>query len=112
MPEVGTVFNFLPYNVGFVLSEAAGMRSRDNGVLTEGQNLQAGTVLQLVSGKLTAWAAGTNVAGILMYNSDATAADLPVSFIARDAEVNKKVLIYPTGTDAEVTTKLGGLDII
>ena len=48
-----------PHAAGFLLSEAEGHRSRDNGVLISGQNLQAGAVL----GKIFRGAATTSGAG-------------------------------------------------
>ena len=48
-----------PHTAGFLLSEAPGNRSRDNGVLASGQNLKAGAVV----GKITRGAASTSGAG-------------------------------------------------
>jgi hypothetical protein len=86
----------------FILSEASGSRSRENGTLDTG-DLAAGTVLQMSGEKLIAFTAaeatdGTLVAeaaGILLAAADATDADQAVAYIARDAEVNKKLLTYP-----------------
>jgi hypothetical protein len=89
---------------GFLISEADGHLSRDNGILVAGQNLQAGTVL----GKITTggkWAFYDNdagdgtqaAAGILYASVDATSADQPCVVITRDAEVNGKELTWEAG---------------
>ncbi|TIX64126.1 MAG: head decoration protein, partial [Mesorhizobium sp.] len=81
----------------FILSEASGSRSRENGTLLSGEDLAAGTVLQdNGAGKLIAFDGDTltdgsladEAVGILLYPGDATAGDLAVSYLARDAEVN------------------------
>jgi len=89
----------------FILSEANGHRSRENGTVVLGQNLAAGTVvMDNGAGKLTALTALTTdvldgtVKGILIYPIDATLADVAASYIARDAEVNGELLTYPTET--------------
>lgn len=96
-------------NCGFILSEANGHRSRENGVVASGQGkLAAGTVvMDNGSGKLIAYAGGdttdggTNEAiGIIMYNVDATSEDVAVAYIARDAEVNQKALVFPANNTA------------
>ncbi|TIX63750.1 MAG: head decoration protein [Mesorhizobium sp.] len=86
----------------FILSEANGHRSRENGTLDTG-NLAAGTVLQFSGSKLIAFDAATitdgslavEAAGILIAAADATDADVEVAYIARDAEVNLGLLTYP-----------------
>lgn len=102
-----------PRNWGFVLSEAPGTRSRENGVVKSGRKLDAGTVLQwdagTVGGKLIAFTAGSldsngvpaiEVAGILGADCDATDADTAAAYIARDAEVNLNNLTLPAETTA------------
>lgn len=106
----------------FILSEANGQRSRANGTLVTGQDLAAGTVLMdNGSDKLTAFTAsgetGDDAVGILLYNVDATDADVEVSYIARDAEVNLKLLTYPAettdgGEEAATIASLAALNII
>jgi hypothetical protein len=102
----------------FILSEANGGRSRQNGTLVSGQNLAAGTVvMDNGAGKLTAYLGGDESggaqtpAGILLYKSDASAGDLAVSYLARSAEVNLLLLTY-TGTAAQTTEGLGFLGIV
>lgn len=94
-------------NCGFILSEANGHRSRENGIVASGQNvLRAGTVvMDNGSGKLIAYTAeevtagGSNeAAGIIMYEVDATSEDVAVAYIARDAEVILSALTYPEAT--------------
>ena len=89
------------HTAGFLVSEANGHRSREAVVLITGQNLQAGTVLGRItaSGKLTAFDPGSALGpqtamGILYSAVDATAADRPVTIIARDAEVNLSELVW------------------
>lgn len=103
----------------FILSEAPGQRSRENGVLAEGENLAAGTVLMASGANLVAYdAAGESTAvGILMYNVNATDAAQAVSYLARDAEVNQKLLVYPEessegGEEAATIASLADLGII
>lgn len=94
---------------GFILSEANGHRSRENGVVASGQGkLAAGTVvMDNGSGKLIAYGGGdtteggTNeAAGIICYAVDATSVDVAVAYIARDAEVNQKNLVFPANNTA------------
>lgn len=108
----------------FILSEANGNRSRENGTVASGQDIEAGTVLMGTAGALVALTAvGTagdldgTVIGILLYNIDASAGALPASYLARDAEVNGDQLIYPTestagGEEAAANTALKSLGII
>jgi hypothetical protein len=83
------------HSLEFLYSEASGNRSRDNITVVTGQNLTAGTVVGVVtaSGKYAVYdnaaSDGTETAaGILGYDTDATAADIEAMIISRDAEVN------------------------
>lgn len=109
----------------FVLSEANGNRSRENGTLVSGQNLAAGTVLMdNGAGKLTKLTANGTAAdldgaavGILLAATDASAGDVAAAYIARDAEVNGNSLTYPTestagGEEAAAIASLALLGII
>ena len=121
-----TVFTEAAHTGEFILSEANGNRSRENGTLASGQDLAAGTVVQdNGSGKLiacdgtlnTAGDLVTAVAGILLAAGDATGGDLAVAYIARDAEVNDNLLTYPTestagGEKAATQASLATLGII
>lgn len=90
----------------FLLSEAAGTRSRENGTLVSGQDLEDGTVLAEIvggadDGKLTAYVPGAEdtdgpipAAGILYGAVDASGGDKPCAYIARDAEVKGDFLVY------------------
>jgi hypothetical protein len=92
----------------FVLSEANGQRSRENGIVKAGQGmLKAGTVVQFDASAPTKLVAAdgihdgngslvTAVAGIIAHDIDATSTDVPVAYIARDAEVKDAFLVYPT----------------
>lgn len=109
----------------FVLSEAPGARSRENGTVVSGQDLAAGTVvMDNGAGKLTAYTAGAvtdggtdEAAGILLYAADASDGDVEVSYIARDAEVNQKLITFPAestagGEEANTIASLKLLGII
>lgn len=105
----------------FLQSEANGDRSREVGTLITGQNLQAGTVLGMItaSSKLTQYnsAAGDGsqtVVGVLFDNVDATAADVAGAvYIARDAVVHKSSLEWiDAGNETAGTPGLTSLGII
>lgn len=94
-------------NTGFILSEANGHRSRENGIVASGQGkLPPGTVVfDNGAGKLARWAGGDvtggdadEAVGIILYGVDATDEDVAVSYIARDAEVNIHGLDFPEDT--------------
>ncbi len=108
MPNVKTETR---HNGEFLMSEAEGKRSRENGTLVAGQNLVAGTVLGRITsgGKLAAAnndaSDGTEVSvGILLNTTDAsstgTNADTAVAYIARDAEVNGNCLVFASSEDS------------
>ncbi|MEJ6845097.1 head decoration protein [Sinorhizobium fredii] len=121
-----TVFTEAAHTAEFILSEANGHRSRENGTLASGENLPAGTVLQdNGAGKLIAFDGDTNTAGslvteaagILLAATDATDGDVEVAYVARDAEVNLKLLTYPAestagGEEADTIASLKLLGII
>ena len=91
----------------FILSEATGQRSRDAVTIASGAGIiAAGTVLGKVTatGKYVARAHGASdgsevPAAINIYGADASAADVQVSAILRDAEVNGKCLTYHADRD-------------
>ena len=99
----------------FILSEAAGQRSRDNATLASGNNLQAGTVLALdtsstpTSTVYTKWDGSRDSSNthdpypvaVLINDTDATSAAKACAVIARDAEVNKNLLVAPTQTEEQ-----------
>ena len=105
---------------GFILSEAAGSRSRDNADVLYGQNLTAGTVVRYNSdNRLTAWTNdnftdGTEdmIAGVLINDVNATAGHVPGALLSRDAEVNLDLITYPASTQAEAVLQLKALGII
>jgi Bacteriophage lambda head decoration protein D len=107
-----TTFNEGRHTAEFILSEANGNRSRENVTIAGGTGgagkVAAGTVL----GKLTATgeyvpspAAGADgsqtAVAILIEAVDATAADVKAAVIARDAEVNGKLLSYEASVDTD-----------
>ena len=91
----------------FILSEANGQRSRETITIASGAGaIAAGTVLGKVtaSGKYIARAVGASdgsevPAAINIYGADATASDVTVSAIVRDAEVNGKCLTWHADRD-------------
>ena len=91
----------------FILSEANGQRSREIITIASGAGIiAAGTVLGKVtaSGKYIASAVGASdgsqtPAAINIYGADASAADVAVAAIVRDAEVNGKCLTYHADRD-------------
>lgn len=105
-----TVFTEGRHAAEFILSEANGHRSRENGIVASGEDLAAGQVVQFDTGKLVAFDGATNsagellveAAGILIAPVDAsttgTNADTPAAYIARDAEVNDHLLTFPEET--------------
>lgn len=97
-----------PRAAEFILSEANGSRSRENGTVAQGQNLAAGQVVMMSAGKLVAHDGTldgnddvvTAAAGVLIHNVDASStgqnADVAAAYVARDAEVNGNLLVFPT----------------
>jgi hypothetical protein len=102
-----------PSDLAFVVTTAEGRRSWEDGVVASGQGrLSARTILKMASGKLVAWD-GTGIPiGILAKGVDATSADKPAAYLARDAEVNGKTLIYPAGHDDAAVTGLYQRNIV
>ena len=108
---------------GFILSEGDGNISREEVTVITGQNLQAGTVLGIItaSGKATILAPAApdgseNAAGILLGPVDATGADVAGAIIARYAEVIADELTWPGGISGPqkvtATSALKALGII
>jgi len=105
-----TVFTEARHTAEFILSEANGSRSRENGIVKSGEILAAGQLVQLDTGKLVAFDGATDSAGDLLVEAtgivlgpiDASAtgtnADTPVAYLARDAEVNDNLLTFPEET--------------
>ena len=109
----------------FILSEANGQRSREAITIASGSGIiAAGTVLGKItaSGKFVASAAGATdgsevPAAVAIYGADASSADVSVSAIVRDAEVNGKCLTYHADRDqpaekAAANTALATLGVI
>jgi hypothetical protein len=107
----------------FLKSTPNGTRHVEEGVLASGNNLEAGTVLGVVtaSGEYSQFddtaADGTeNAVAILFAGVDASAADADCVVVARDAEVTGSELTWPaTADDAEIaaaTAQLAAAGII
>lgn len=111
--------------LAFVLSEAAGMRSRSTVTIASGAGeLEAGTILGTITatGKLvpspnasTGGLEGAETASaILAYGVDATNADVEVTVIDRDAEVKSEMLITDTTVDdaTKTATKISQVEAL
>ena len=109
----------------FILSEASGQRSRDAITISSGAGIiAAGTELGKVTatGKYVASAVGASdgsevPAAINIHGADASSADVTVSAILRDAEVNGHCLTYHADRDqpaekAAANEALKGLGVI
>ena len=92
----------------FLVSEANNTRGRETGTLIAGQNLEAGTLVGIItaSGKYTQHAHGAAdgsevVAGIIYDNVDATAGDkVGTVFVTADSIVRESSLVYSVGAAA------------
>jgi hypothetical protein len=112
-----SITSIQPRAGGFLVSEARGNRSRDAGILVLGQNLRCGAVVGKItaSGKYSVYnpanSDGTQtVAGILWDAYDATAADVRVTLVTNDCEVNAGELTWFAGaTGPQITTGIAGL---
>jgi hypothetical protein len=96
-------------DLGMLVSEAQGQRSRGKRTLTQGnQILPPGTLL---TGGAPA-TVGTAVDGILLYWADPTAGPVDAPTLERDCEVNDAYLVRGTMVLADVTTALAKSHII
>jgi hypothetical protein len=120
-----TVLNEGRHPGEFLMSEAAGQRSRGNITVASGAGIIApGTVLGKVTatGKFVASAVGATdgsevAVAVALYGCDATSADAAIAAIVRDAEVNGTVLTYHADRDlpaekAAANTNLADAGII
>lgn len=89
-----TVFTETGHAGGFILSEAAGQRSRENVTLLSGEVVKAGGVLAASSTKYVGFESGTAIA-ISINDADASDGDVVIAVIRRDAEVNGYELTFP-----------------
>lgn len=102
-----TVYTEGRYPGEFLLSEAAGQRSRDTITVVSGAGIVApGTILGKItsSGKYTPRDVGAvdgseTAAVVALYGCDATAADADIAGIVRDAEVKADVLTIVVNAD-------------
>jgi len=103
---------------GFIISEAAGNRSRDNVTLAAAvaADMVPGTVLGKITsgGKYAAYdqqaSDGTEVAAAILLNwADSTGADQVVAVLNFDAEVNGDELTWLTGSPADATAGIADL---
>jgi len=101
----------------FILSEANGMRSREEVTIVSGQNLTACKVLGKISsgGKYAVYANGASdgtqaAAGILCSDVDATGGDKKGAVVVRDAEVKAAMLDW--GTSDATAIAAGKVDLL
>jgi hypothetical protein len=100
-----SVFYETAHACAFILSEANGARSRENGV--GGATLVAGDVVKITSTKLVSYDGTGTVAGIVLYDC---VLDEEVAYLARHAEVNQKLITTTEATDgAPDTGAIAGL---
>lgn len=112
------------YNEGratgeFILSEAAGKRSRDNVTIASGAGiLAAGTVLGQITaiGKYVASAVGASdgsqvAKAVLLAEVDATSADVAAVALTRDCEVNGNILTYAADRDLDAEKTAANVDL-
>lgn len=98
----------------FLVSQANGGRSWEQGTVKQGEVLVAGQVVAFDGDELVAYTAEADTAGdplpaagILDDNIDATDEAKPATYMARDGEVNLSELTYPdetTGGNEEANT--------
>ena len=82
----------------FLISEANGTFSRENGLVQDGDTIVAGQVVELSGNYVKPLTAGTAV-GIVWANVTADG-DTPVALIARNAEVSTALLTGYAGSAA------------
>lgn len=82
----------------FLISEANGTQSREEGLIQDGDVMVAGQVVEVSGNYLKPLTSGTAV-GIVWANVTADG-DTPVAMIARDAEVSTALLTGYAGTAA------------
>jgi hypothetical protein len=86
------------HSAEFILSEASGGRSREEGTLAASQTISAGELLMLSGTTLVEYDGETASTPVgIAINAHTTAAGVTesISYIARDAEVNGNLLTYP-----------------
>lgn len=105
-----------PRNLGFVLSEANGMRSYETVTIAAGAGkLVAGTVLGIVTAsekyipspnaEVIGSEGAETATAILAYGADATDDDVEAVIFARDGEVKSAFLVFDDSVDD--ATKIG-----
>jgi hypothetical protein len=115
-----TTFSETNHDAEFIVSEANGNLSRDNGELASGQNLAAGTVVAYDGGSRFIAYTGSEFTdgtedeaqGILINATDATSGHKLVAILRRQAEVNINLLTFPAAKQAVMIQSLARLGII
>jgi len=97
------------HNTEFILSEANGHRSRDNAYLADPITIVAGTPLQKTAAATTDRPAtyvvattGANTQALALYSGKSVPVDgLRIAVLARDAEVNLRLINWGAMSEAE-----------
>lgn len=98
-----------PVHAGeFLISEAPGTRSREEGVVSSGQTLVAGELVEDAAGEYITYAGVNPCVGIVWDDVDASTADQVATIIVRDAEIDSSIC---TGVDAGGLTDLAALNV-
>jgi hypothetical protein len=98
-----------PHTAEFILSEANGHRSRDNGYLADPITIKVATPLQRTAGPTTDRPAtyvvattGANCQALAIYGGTSIPVDgLRIAVLARDAEVNLRLINWGAMSTAE-----------
>lgn len=99
----------------FLISEANGQRSRETVTVTSGQNLAAGAIIELATGKAIGFAGATasEAIGVLFDAVDATGGDVTDAvYIARDAEVQASEITVASDDTAETKKTAAIADLL
>ena len=102
-PQFNT-FTEGPHSAEFILSEAAGQRSREGGWLTDPVTIKVGQPVKSVAATSDTpkrWipaVLGADCEALAIYGGTSTSGnDLRIALLVRDAEVNGKLIQWPTG---------------
>jgi len=82
----------------FLLSESNGSRSRENGLIQDGDTIVAGQVVEVSGNYLKPLTTGTAVG--IVWASVVADGDTSVAYVARDAEVSTALLTGYAGSAA------------
>jgi hypothetical protein len=113
-----TVFREGRHPGEFLLSEAAGQRSRGTATIASGAGvIAAGTVLGMDGANYVPATDATDAVAVSIYGCDASVEDQDIAIIARDAEVKADALTFDASVDddtkrAAKVTQLASVGIL